>query len=170
MNRSARPSRRLHHSATTAPPVHGASHGCCKVEQAPRRALTRHPWPPSVYMVARFTNSASCLVSGATPAKHQQVLRSFNPPTTNKANPALLAVGSNHPYASPQGEVRAGPSNITRHCAKWPHARASLVTAATSHNAALCVNGPEGMPPNPRRGLTGWLRVLSDPPPTPAVS
>ena len=119
-------------------------------------------------MVALFTNSASCLVSGATPAKHQQVLRSFNPPTTNKANTALLAVGLDHPCASPQGEVRAVPSNITRHYAKWPHARSSLVNAATSHNAELCVNGPEGMPPKPPPGAYRWLRVLSDPPPNPS--
>jgi len=57
------------------------------------------------------------------------------------------------PMHPPQGGSKAGPSNITRHYAKWPHARASLVTAATSHNAALCVNGPEGVPQTPP-GLT----------------
>jgi hypothetical protein len=49
----------------------------------------------------------------------------------------------------PQGGSGAGPCNITRHYAKWPHARTSLVNAATSHNAALCVNGPEGRPQTP---------------------
>jgi hypothetical protein len=49
----------------------------------------------------------------------------------------------------PQGGSGAGPSNITRHYAKWPHARTSLVNAPTSHNAALCVNGPEGGPQTP---------------------
>ena len=52
----------------------------------------------------------------------------------------------------PQGGCGAGPCNITRHYAKRPHARPSLVNAAASHNAALCVNGPEGSPPDPRRG------------------
>ena len=63
------------------------------------------------------------------------------------------------PMHPPQGGSGAGPSNITRHYAKWPHARASLVNAATSHNAALCVNGPEGIPQTPL-GLTqgGELR------------
>ena len=65
------------------------------------------------------------------------------------------------PMRPPQGGSEAGPSNITRHYAKWPHARASLVIAATSHNAALCVNGPEGSPQTPL-GLTqgGELRRL----------
>lgn len=49
----------------------------------------------------------------------------------------------------PQGGCGAVPRNITRHYAKWPHARTSLVNAATSHNAALCVNGPEGVPQTP---------------------
>jgi hypothetical protein len=49
----------------------------------------------------------------------------------------------------PLGGSGAGPRNITRHYAKWPHARTSLVNAATSHNAALCVNGPEGVPQTP---------------------
>lgn len=64
--------------------------------------------------------------------------------------------GKNPPYCPrlntprpPQGGSGAGPSNITRHYAKWAHARASLVNAPTSHNAALCVNGPEGVPQTP---------------------
>lgn len=68
--------------------------------------------------------------------------------------------GKNPPYcprlitpSPPQGGSGAGPCNITRHYAKWPHARPSLVNAATSHNAALCVNGPEGVPPTPAGGL-----------------
>jgi hypothetical protein len=68
----------------------------------------------------------------------------------------LAQQGKNPPYCArlitprpPQGGSGAGPSNITRHYAKWPHARPSLVNAATSHNAALCVNGPEGVPQTP---------------------
>ena len=68
----------------------------------------------------------------------------------------LSQQGKNPPYCArlntprpPQGGSGAGPSNITRHYAKWPHARPSLVNAATSHNAALCVNGPEGVPQTP---------------------
>ena len=57
------------------------------------------------------------------------------------------------PLCIPPGGSVAGPSNITRHYAKWPHARTSLVSAATSHNTALCVNGPEGRPQTPL-GLT----------------
>jgi len=45
-----------------------------------------------------------CLVSGATPAKQRQVLRSFNPPTTKKANSALLVVELDHP-PSPKGAL-----------------------------------------------------------------
>ena len=130
---SGRPSRRLHHSATTAPPsmvqvtviaqwsktsspAHAPYLHPCR--QAPRRALTRHPWPPSVCMVALFTNSASCLVSGATPAKHRQVLRSCLCQRTEspmKVGSTVLAwvCGAycplaDHPYASPQGEVGQG--------------------------------------------------------------
>jgi hypothetical protein len=68
----------------------------------------------------------------------------------------LSQQGKNPPYCTrlitprpPQGGSGAGPCNITRHYAKWPHARPSLVNAATSHNAALCVNGPEGVPQTP---------------------
>jgi hypothetical protein len=70
----------------------------------------------------------------------------------------------------PQGGSGAVPSNITRHYAKWPHARTSLVNAATSHNAALCVNGPEGSPPNPRRGLNKVASRFIRSPAHPAVS
>ena len=66
----------------------------------------------------------------------------------------LAQQGKNPPYCSrlitprpPQGGSGAVPCNITRHYAKWPHA--ALVNAATSHNAALCVNGPEGVPQTP---------------------
>lgn len=64
----------------------------------------------------------------------------------------LTALGCSTPKP-PQGGCGAGPSNITRHYAKWPHARASHRSAATSHNTALCVNGPEGIPQTPP-GLT----------------
>jgi hypothetical protein len=66
----------------------------------------------------------------------------------------LAQKGKHPPYCPrlntprpPQGGSGAGPSNITRHYAKWPHA--ALVNAATLHNAALCVNGPEGRPQTP---------------------
>ena len=72
----------------------------------------------------------------------------------------------------PQGGCGAGPLNITRHYAKWPHARASLVNASTSHNAALCVSGPEGVPPTPAGGLAwcGQAALILIPRPPPAVS
>lgn len=86
--------------------------------------------------------------------------------------------GKNPPYCPrlntprpPQGGSGAGPCNITRHYAKWPHARPSHVNAATSHNAALCVNGPEGGPQTPPGLCVVRLRrVYFDPPPAPAVS
>jgi hypothetical protein len=87
--------------------------------------------------------------------------------------------GKNPPYCPrlntprpPQGGSGAGPCNITRHYAKWPHARPSPVNAATSHNAALCVNGPEGVPPTPAGGFAwcGCAALILIPRPPSAVS
>ena len=48
-----------------------------------------------------------------------------------------------------------------RHYATWPARKLRGIKLATSHNAALCVNGPEGSPQTPL-GLTqgGELRRL----------
>lgn len=81
----------------------------------------------------------------------QASMPGFTPKTARQKAPYCLRLSP--PMHPPQGGTGAGPSNITRHYATWPHARASLVNAATSHNAALCVNGPEGSPQTPL-GLT----------------
>ncbi|MFC1750744.1 hypothetical protein ACFL2V_18290, partial [Pseudomonadota bacterium] len=60
-----------------------------------------------------------------------------------------LTVPGYLPLCIPPGGSEAVPCNITRHCAKCPHARTSHRSAATSHNTALCVNGPEGRPQTP---------------------
>jgi len=65
-----------------------------------------------------------------------------------KGKKRLTALGY-LPLCIPPGGSKAGPSNITRHCAKCPHTRSSYISAATSHNTALCVNGPEGRPQTP---------------------
>ncbi len=193
---SDRLSRRLHRPATSAPPsmaqsfrilltpltyIHvGKSHGL-QTGQAPRQAGTANPWPttfkisgsihqlgvPASPVVQHLPNSGKCCGVGLCQLTASSMKGRAMVPAWECGVSCPL---SDHPYASPQGEVWAVPSNITRHYAKWPHARTSHVNAATSHNAALCVNGPEGMPPNPRRGLIRWLRVLSDPPPAPAVT
>ena len=49
-----------------------------------------------------------------------------------------LTVPGYLPLCIPPGGSKAGPSNITRHYAKWPHAVELRLDAATSHNEALC--------------------------------
>ena len=144
-----RPLLRIPALAALGRPAHRiARHGACNVfrytnrlQPGKRRAgLVR--WWPDVSETSFECGERSC-VSPADARDTAPIER-------------LSQQGKNPPYCTrlntprpPQGGSGAGPCNITRHYAKRPHARSSLVNASASHNAALCVNGPEGVPQTP---------------------
>lgn len=172
-----RPLLRIHALAALGHPVHRtARHGACIVFQSTNRfqpskrraGLGR--CRPDAWDTPFDSGERSCV----SPADARDTAPIRRLAQKGKHPPYCPKLNTPRP---PQGGSGAGPSNITRHYAKWPHARTSLVNAATSHNAALCVNGPEGVPPTPAGGLAWcgcaervlislrWLRVLFDPPP-----